>query len=88
MDDDTASAGIPTFAGTSILVTGGGSGIGLGIARSLVGSGAHVTICGRNKEKLDAAAESIRQSSPEGSVSASPADVTIEADVVLSLIHI
>ena len=82
MDDDTASAGIPTFAGTSILVTGGGSGIGLGIARSLVASGAHVTICGRNKEKLEAAAESIRQSSPEGSVSVSPADVTIETDVV------
>eukprot|EP01133_Synstelium_polycarpum_P021721 gene21721-26096_t len=85
MDDDTASAGIPTFTGTSILVTGGGSGIGLGIARSLVGSGAHVTICGRNKEKLDAAAESIRQSSPEGSVSVSPADVTIETDVVAAV---
>ncbi len=85
MDDDTASAGIPTFAGTSILVTGGGSGIGLGIARSLVASGAHVTICGRNKEKLEAAAESIRQSSPEGSVSVSPADVTIETDVVAAV---
>lgn len=85
MDDDTASPGIPTFTGTSILVTGGGSGIGLGIARSLVASGAHVTICGRNKEKLEAAAESIRQSSPEGSVSVSPTDVTIEADVVAAV---
>ncbi|MEH6802387.1 SDR family oxidoreductase [Rhodococcus erythropolis] len=85
MDDDTASPGIPTFTGTSILVTGGGSGIGLGIARSLVAAGAHVTICGRNKEKLEAAADSIRQSSPEGSVSVSPTDVTIEADVVAAV---
>lgn len=85
MDDDTASAGIPTFTGRSILVTGGGSGIGLGIARSLVAAGAHVTICGRNKEKLDAAAESIRQSNPAGSVGVSSADVTIEADVVAAV---
>ncbi|MDJ0115020.1 SDR family oxidoreductase, partial [Rhodococcus erythropolis] len=31
------------------------------------------------------AAESIRQSSPEGSVSVSPTDVTIEADVVAAV---
>jgi NAD(P)-dependent dehydrogenase (short-subunit alcohol dehydrogenase family) len=66
-------------------VTGGGSGIGLGIARSLVAAGAHVTICGRNKVKLDAAAESIRQSNPAGSVGVSSADVTIEADVVAAV---
>lgn len=43
----------------SILVTGGGSGIGEGIARYFVASGARVTICGRREDKLDAVQESL-----------------------------
>ena len=39
------------------LVTGGGSGIGLGAATKLVGDGAHVTICGRSEDRLVAAVE-------------------------------
>lgn len=38
------------------LVTGGGTGIGLAIARDLVAAGAHVTITGRRQEVLDAVA--------------------------------
>ena len=34
------------------LITGGGTGIGLSIARELKNSGAKVTICGRNHERL------------------------------------
>jgi NAD(P)-dependent dehydrogenase (short-subunit alcohol dehydrogenase family) len=41
------------------LVTGGGSGIGVAIARALAGAGWQVTITGRNKEKLEAAAKAI-----------------------------
>lgn len=38
------------------LVTGGGSGIGLAIASSLVNAGGTAVICGRNSEKLEKAA--------------------------------
>ena len=43
------------FAGKTIAVTGGGSGINLGIARTLARLGANVGICGRTQDKLDAA---------------------------------
>lgn len=44
------------LAGQRALVTGGGSGIGLASAAALLADGASVTIMGRTKEKLDAAA--------------------------------
>lgn len=43
--------------GKSAIVTGGGSGIGLAIARSLVVRGHDVTICGRGADKLNEAAD-------------------------------
>lgn len=45
--------------GKHALVTGGGSGIGLATARALAARGWQVTVTGRNKEKLDAAAKTI-----------------------------
>lgn len=45
--------------GAKILITGGGSGIGLATARSLVESGARVAICGRRREPLEEAAEEL-----------------------------
>ena len=44
------------LTGKSALVTGGGSGVGLGTAKALAEAGATVTICGRNLEKLEAVA--------------------------------
>jgi len=43
------------FSGRTVFVTGGGSGINLGIAKSFAAVGANVAICGRNEDKLDQA---------------------------------
>ena len=45
--------------GMSILVTGGGTGIGAGIAHRLATDGAWVTICGRTKDTLQSTAEAL-----------------------------
>ncbi|MEQ6248388.1 SDR family oxidoreductase [Sulfitobacter sp. HNIBRBA3233] len=42
-----------TLKGKHALITGGGTGIGLAIARSFAAQGAHVTITGRRQEVLD-----------------------------------
>ena len=36
-------------AGTSVLITGGGSGIGEGAAAAFIAHGARVTVCGRRR---------------------------------------
>ena len=48
------------FAGKTVFVTGGGSGINFGIARGFAGLGANVAICGRDRTKLDAAVAALR----------------------------
>ena len=55
-----------TLAGRSILVTGGGSGLGLAMAKTFVAHGAQVTIAGRRREKLEAAAVEIAAAAREG----------------------
>jgi NAD(P)-dependent dehydrogenase (short-subunit alcohol dehydrogenase family) len=66
--------------GQGALVTGGGSGIGLATAKRLAADGAVVTICGRSKERLDAALEELG-----GAVRAVAADVTVEDDVAAAV---
>jgi NAD(P)-dependent dehydrogenase (short-subunit alcohol dehydrogenase family) len=83
------SDGAGGVAGLSALVTGGGSGIGLGAATRLVRDGVHVTICGRTEDKLRAAvevleragAESAAAGGPTGSAAYVVADVTVEEQV-------
>lgn len=48
------------FKGKTVFVTGGGSGINLGVAKNFAALGANVAICGRTQSKLDAAAEELR----------------------------
>src|SRR4051812_27974241 len=71
--------------GYSVLVTGGGSGIGYACARRLLEDGAAVTICGRTTERLVAAAASLREMGTDEWVSPSvewiAADVTSEPQV-------
>ena len=47
------------LASMSVLITGGGSGLGEGAARHFAAKGARVTISGRRAEKLDAVAADI-----------------------------
>jgi len=49
------------FRGKTVFVTGGGSGINLGVARQFAALGAHLAICGRTQEKLDTAAAELRE---------------------------
>jgi len=48
------------YQGKTVFVTGGGSGINLGIASNFAALGAHIAICGRTQERLDAAATQLR----------------------------
>lgn len=47
------------FDGRTVLITGGGSGIGLATARRLVDAGANVVLAGRRVETIDAAAKEL-----------------------------
>ena len=57
------------------IVTGSSQGIGLGIARGLLAEGCRITICGRDKARLDKAAEELR-ADPGGQVLAVAGDGT------------
>jgi NAD(P)-dependent dehydrogenase (short-subunit alcohol dehydrogenase family) len=74
----TGTRGRAGIEGLSALVTGGGSGIGLGAAKRLVADGAHVTICGRTEDRLKTA---VGELSALGTASYVVADVTIEDQV-------
>jgi NAD(P)-dependent dehydrogenase (short-subunit alcohol dehydrogenase family) len=80
MTDATKKAG--NLAGYSVLVTGGGTGIGTGCAIELAADGAAVTICGRRAEVLEQAAEKVVAAAGfGGSVQIVTGDVTSEDDV-------
>jgi NAD(P)-dependent dehydrogenase (short-subunit alcohol dehydrogenase family) len=83
------------IAGYTALVTGGGSGIGLGTATRLVRDGAHVTICGRTEDKLSAAVSTLERVAAEASAAGDPvgsaryvvADVTVEDQIAAAVIE-
>ena len=66
-----------SLAERTYLVTGGGSGIGKGVAAAIVGAGGNVVLAGRNAAKLEVAAAEIGGAGT-GQVNYQPADITDE----------
>lgn len=71
------------LSGKTAFVTGGGSGINLGIAKAFATTGANVAICGRTESKLEAAAAELRALGAK--VSTSVADVRDAAAVAAAV---
>jgi NAD(P)-dependent dehydrogenase (short-subunit alcohol dehydrogenase family) len=69
-----------SFDNRTYLVTGGGSGIGKGVAAGLVAAGASVMIVGRNPDRLAAAVEEIEVLKASGAIRYEPADITNEEE--------
>ena len=70
-----------SLADRTVLVTGGGSGIGKGVASAVVAAGGNAMLVGRNADRLAAAADEIKAAGGAGSVLYEPADVTSEDEV-------
>ncbi|RAV15272.1 short-chain dehydrogenase [Mycolicibacterium sp. GF69] len=70
-----------SLTGRTVLVTGGGSGIGKGVAAAVVAAGGDAMLVGRNADKLSGAADEIKAQGGPGSVRYEPADVTNEDEV-------
>ena len=91
----SAANGARGVESLSALVTGGGSGIGLGAATRLVQDGAHVTICGRTEERLRSAVDlltaaaraSTGDSSTGGTARYVVADVTVEEEIAHAVVE-
>ncbi|ADO70096.1 SDR family NAD(P)-dependent oxidoreductase [Stigmatella aurantiaca] len=67
------------LAGKVVLVTGGSEGLGAAVCARLVREGAHVALCARNAQRLEATAATLR--SQGGQVFALPTDVTSPAEL-------
>lgn len=70
-----------SLAGRTVLVTGGGTGIGKGVAAAVVAAGGSAMLVGRNADRLAAAAEELSAADGTGAVRYHPADVTNEDEV-------
>ena len=62
------------------MVTGGGSGIGKGVAAAVVAAGGKAMLVGRNVDRLSGAADEIEAQAGDGNVLYEPADVTNEEE--------
>jgi NAD(P)-dependent dehydrogenase (short-subunit alcohol dehydrogenase family) len=76
---DIEEEDVPILEGQSAIVTGGGTGIGQGIARALARDGANVAVCGRREQPLGRTCGLI--SDEGGSCLAVRADVSSVEDV-------
>lgn len=69
------------LSGRVAVITGGNGGLGLGMARGLAKSGAHVAIWARDEAKNTASVEELRGIDGAGDVIACPCDVAEEAQI-------
>jgi NAD(P)-dependent dehydrogenase (short-subunit alcohol dehydrogenase family) len=70
----------------NVLVTGGGSGIGLDVARTLLASGVEVTIAGRSEERLEEARRQLaREGADDARLHTVAADVSDEPQCVAAV---
>ncbi len=69
------------FLGKTVLVTGGGSGIGFGCARAFAEAGATVTILGHLDDQVEQAAAKLKTLVPPERIRAVVGNVTVEADL-------
>jgi NAD(P)-dependent dehydrogenase (short-subunit alcohol dehydrogenase family) len=67
-------------------VTGGGTGVGRGIARRLLQAGARVTLAARRSDVLEATAERLRSEVAGAQVAIRKCDVTVEEDVAAAVV--
>ncbi|WP_096290243.1 SDR family oxidoreductase [Mycobacterium ahvazicum] len=74
-----------SFEDRTYVITGGGSGIGKGVAAGLAAAGASVMIVGRNADRLAGAVEEVQaladSAGKGGAIRYEPADVTSEEEV-------
>jgi len=71
--------------GKTALVTGGGTGLGYGIALTLAREGARVTLAARRLEILEQAAERLRAEVSDAQVAIRQCDITVEEDVAATV---
>ena len=71
--------------GRTALVTGGGTGVGFGIARRLLQHGARVTLAARRVDVLESAAERLRSEIDAAQVGTRQCDVSVEDDLVAAV---
>jgi NAD(P)-dependent dehydrogenase (short-subunit alcohol dehydrogenase family) len=74
-----------SLEGKTALVTGGGSGVGFGIARRLVQQGARVMLAARRIDVLETAAERLRSEIDGAQIEIHPCDVTVENDLAAAV---
>ncbi|GAA4406029.1 oxidoreductase [Advenella faeciporci] len=73
MQNEIFSSGL--FKGQSVLITGGGTGLGYGMADRLASLGATLHLCGRRQEVVDEAARLLQEKYPGAEVFAHSVDI-------------
>ncbi len=76
-----------SLTGKRALVTGGGTGVGFGIARRLLERGAQVTLAARREDVLEKAAARLRSEIAGAEVGVVRCDVTVESEVAAAVAH-